>query len=154
MYSGLKQRKTYDEMLNYLATDQEKIIYPDRTAKLAKEWIDQKFADYNLYKEIRLQDELKQNKIEKLFVSRSTQKSKISNKAIQTNKETKNKKVWVDWNNQYTQTPVEFPKTQDAKVFGPREGDALASPSRGWSPARDHIQIKKLWNIITIEIKS
>ena len=106
MYNGLKQRKTYDEMLNYLATDQEKIIYPDRTAKLAKEWIDQKFADYNLYKEIRLQDELKQNKIEKLFVSRSTQKSKISNKAIQTNKETKNKKVWVDWNNQYTETPL------------------------------------------------
>ena len=85
MYNGIKQRKTYDEMLNYLATGQEKIIQPDRTAKLAKEWIDQKFADYSLYKEIRLQDEL-------LFVSRCTQKSKISNKAIQTNKETKNKK--------------------------------------------------------------
>jgi hypothetical protein len=63
MYNGLKQRKTYDELLNYLAEDQEVIQYADRSAKLSKEWIEQKFADYGLYKEMKLQDELKNRNI-------------------------------------------------------------------------------------------
>lgn len=33
MYHGLKKRKTYDEIINYLLYDQEIIRYPDRSAK-------------------------------------------------------------------------------------------------------------------------
>ena len=36
-YNGLKQRKTYDELVDYLESGQEKIKYPDRFAKFLRE---------------------------------------------------------------------------------------------------------------------
>tara|TARA_R110000851_G_scaffold99443_3_gene214528 strand:+ start:668 stop:1852 length:1185 start_codon:yes stop_codon:yes gene_type:complete len=35
-YNGLKKRQTYDEIIDYLMNDQEKIIYPDRRAKFLR----------------------------------------------------------------------------------------------------------------------
>ena len=84
MYHGLKKRKTYDEIINYLLYDQEIIKYPDRSAKKRKEWTDQKFHDYNLYKEMRLQKELKNIQIKRLFSNKSTQ-TYINHKATQDN---------------------------------------------------------------------
>ncbi len=32
-YDGLRKKKTYDELIDYVMNKQEKIQYPDRTAK-------------------------------------------------------------------------------------------------------------------------
>ena len=32
-YDGLREKKTYDELIDYVMNKQEKIQYPDRTAK-------------------------------------------------------------------------------------------------------------------------
>ena len=36
-YNGLKERQTYEEIINYLQTEQEIIRYPERTAKRIRE---------------------------------------------------------------------------------------------------------------------
>ena len=135
MYKGLKKRKTYDEMINYLLHNQEIINYPNRSENKIKEWIDQKFADYNLYKEIRLQDELKQNKIEKLFVSRSTQKSKYPTKLYKQIRKQKIKKSGLIGIINTPRLLLNGLKHKMLKYL-------------------DHIQMQKLRDIITIDIKS
>ncbi len=35
-YDGLRKKKTYDELIDYVMNKQEKIQYPDRTAKFLR----------------------------------------------------------------------------------------------------------------------
>ena len=35
-YQGLRQRQTYDELVDYLLDKQPKIVYPDRRAKFIR----------------------------------------------------------------------------------------------------------------------
>lgn len=135
MYKGLKKRKTYDEMINYLLHNQEIINYPNRSENKIKEWIDQKFDDYNLYKEMRLQDEIKQKRINKLLTNQTTQTDPVidvpertvdmEDKSTQTKIKTKNRNVGVDWNDQSTTTPSIWYKRSDYKELGPYTGDEV-----------------------------
>ena len=36
-FAGLRKRDTYEELINYLLTDQDKVKYPDRRAKQIRE---------------------------------------------------------------------------------------------------------------------
>ena len=80
-FQGLRKRTNFDSIIHYLQNDQEKIIYPDRTATNILSQLQSNFSDfYNTEKEMKNQKIIKM-----LMLDKNTQTDFLQNSGVTIN---------------------------------------------------------------------